>query len=245
MNLQQNWMSTVLWLARFEIRTFWLTIVITGGFMLLMGTLVATIVSLGALGPTGDISGADSILADIVILTLATLLATPYGSWGAVHEWQNPLERRLGLMRTMPIPVSTLIGGRMVFMLSTLILTVPAFFVPIYLLGEIRLSFGAFLVFVLFWIGYALISSGMTLYIDVVRGSRFFLVSSFFSAGALIGLVILVSFGLGFRIVYEIGELAVNHGLILGLGALIVGALGFALAGWLTARDLPGREIPV
>jgi hypothetical protein len=244
-NQQQHGMNAVLRLARSDIKTFRTTFAITGGFMLLMGTLVATIVSLGAIGPSSDIEGGNSILADLVMLMLAGLLATPHLTWGALSEWRNPLERRLALVRAMPIPVSTIVGSRMVFMLSALVITVPAFFAPIYLLGNVRLSFGAFVAFVAFWVGYALGSAGLTMYVDMVRGSRFFFLSSFGTAGALLAVVVLVSFILGFRIVYEIAELAISHGLVLGLGSLIVGALAFILTGRLTTRHLPGREIPV
>jgi hypothetical protein len=213
--------------------------------MLVMGMVTATIVEVGALGPETNSNRTDSFLVDFVLLLWTTLLATTYTSWGSTAEWRNPAERRLGMMRMLPVPVSTLIRSRMALHLVSLAILVPAFFGPIYLIGDIQLNLGAYAAFVAFWAGYALVWGGLTLYLDVVRGSRFVFLSSFISAPILIGLIVLVSFVLEVQVVETVGQLSRDYGLVTGLAALSAGVAAFVLAGHLTARDLPDREIAV
>jgi hypothetical protein len=241
---RQGRFKDILRLARQEFVWLRLSYLITGGFMLVIGVFSASIIESGALGPEAE-TAPDAFVADFVLLLFATLLATTYTSWGSLAEWRNPAERRLAMMRTLPIPVSMVIRARILLLLLALVINVTAYFGAIYLLGDIRLNLGAYLAFVAVWIGYALVWGGVTMYLDVVRGSKYFLQSSFVSGTVTIAIVILVSLILGFQVVYTVGQAAVDHSLLTAAIALIVGVVAVIVTERLTVRDLPGREIPV
>jgi hypothetical protein len=184
-----------------------------------------------------------SFLADFVILLLTTLPATTYTFWGLISEWQNPAERRLAMMRTLPIPASTLLRCRLMLLVISLAVNVPVFFGAIYLVADVQLGPGAYLAFIAVWVGYALLWGGLTMYLDVVRGSRYLFMSTFVSGTLLIGLIVFVSAILGFQVVYQVGQLSSDHGLLTGLSALVAGVVTFLLAGRLSQRKLQRREI--
>jgi hypothetical protein len=242
---QQSGMGAILWLARREISRLRVPYVLTVAFMLVAGVGAGSIVQAGAVGPANDFGARGAILADIIILLMATLLVSNYACWGSYSEWMTSSERKLAFMRALPIPVSTLVGSRMVAMLFALPFTVPAFFAPIYLMNDFRMGVSTYLAFILFWIGYAFFWAGVNLYLDVVLGSRpFFWISSVLAA-AMLGFIVLIGGGLGIRFVYEVERLVSNYGLLAVPAALIAGVAFFIAAGRLTVTGLQGREIPV
>jgi hypothetical protein len=243
-NQQQFGSSAIRWLVRCELPSLLVPYLITGGFMLVIGVLSAATVETGALGPEAEY-GANSFFADFVLLLFATLLATTYISWGSLAEWRNPAERRLAMMRTLPIPISTVVRARILFLLLALVINGTAYFGVIYALGDIRLSPGAYLAFVSVWIGYALIWGGVTMYLDTVRGSKYILLSSFVSSTIAIGVIVVISLILGFQVVYTVGQLASDHSLLTAVSALVVGIAALIVTERLTVQDLPHREIPV
>jgi hypothetical protein len=244
-NQQRTGTSDVLWIVRSELSHLWISYALTGGMLMIMGVLVATIVETGALGPEASLAGEASFLTDFIMLLVTTLLATTYTSWGSTSEWRNPAERRLAMMRMLPIPVSTLIRSRLSLLLLALAVNVPAFFGAMYLIADVRLSLMAYVAFIAVWVGYALAWSGLTVYLDVVRGSRYLFISTFFTGAATMFLIVLISAILGIQIVRGIAELSSAHGIIIGPAALLFGAAVFAIAGRMTSRDLPRREISV
>lgn len=241
---QRSAMSPAIWLARKEIVRLRYSYLMTGAFMLVAGAFVAPTVEAGVLGPAAADSPRDAIFGDFVILLLTTLLATNYAFWGSVSEWSNPSERKLAFMRALPIPVSTLVGSRMISMVAALPITIPAFFLSIYLLADVQMGVGDYIAFSVFWVGYALLWAGFNLYVEIVSGSRFYFWISFVSVALMVGLIALIDFGLDIRIGLNVVTLIDSYGFLAALASLVVGFLALMLAGRMAARGLQGREIP-
>jgi hypothetical protein len=236
----------VLWLARREIVRLRFSYLLTGFMLLIMGGLTASTIEAGALGSYAVVDRWETaFFADIAMLLMTSLLATNLTLWGSFADWSNPSERKLAFFRELPIPVRTLIASRMLSMAASLIIAVPALFVPLHLFVDHQLGFGAYLWFILFWVGYGLLWAGINLYMEFVKGGRFAFAMSGIAVMLIILLVGLLGAGLDVYIVASVGDLAQSYGPLIAFVSIVIGAMFFVLFARIAERGLQMREIPV
>lgn len=95
-------------------------------------------------------------------------MSKPYLSYRAAKE--NPYTKRLALLRSLPIPVSVLSLSRTIFMIMTLMTMSVAYYLAITVAlpnGFFEtVSITEYLLFILFWFGYALALAGMNPFME-------------------------------------------------------------------------------
>jgi MFS family permease len=233
---------SVLRLAGYEIRRTWIAYLATGLGMFVLGGLVAP--TLEVIGQVDDRARKDVFQADFLMLILATLLATNFMARDYFASWKDPFTRRLTFLRSLPIPVRVLVSGRMVAMCFTLLFTVPAFFLPIYFFGDHDLSGAAFVSFALIWIGYALMWSGINLYLELTTHGLIYSIICFVLVGVILGASAAMIWVFDYQVSVRVADLARDHGLFAAAVALVSGVLVFGLLALATERRVQRRELP-
>lgn len=226
------------WLAGREVRRTWLSYPVSGLAMVLLGLLASAAVY----GVRFE-EWYNATLPDYLFLFSAAVLAMNWVSRDYFSSWLDSFSMRLLFMRELPISPGTLVMSRMMAMSLALVFTVPAFFLPIYLLSDLDQLGRGYLWFVLIWIGYSLLGAGGHLYLELgVHGRTYNLI---YFALAFVGLALLafLEWAVGLRVVERAAGLAQDHGPLAAIVSLVIGATGFALLGRAAVRRIERRDL--
>jgi len=188
----------------------------------------------------------NSLLVDLWFLGLtpAFMINFAFNRDYSARFTRDNMSRRLGFMRSLPIPVRDLVASRALSSLLSLALSGTTSFVVLYLLSDLgggRLPVEVYLPFAAIWVTYALIMGGFYLY-DWLGFSKKMDIPYTLAVMAILLLVPAVcNFALGVGLVQSSLGLAREYGLLTG-AIPIFGAAVFAL--WMlgAARRLKRRE---
>ncbi|MGO4886600.1 hypothetical protein ACJ2A9_02490 [Anaerobacillus sp. MEB173] len=162
------------WLAKKELKAQWIAISLT-----LLATIFIAIFSSILLDQSvrklfGDeMMFYNHTLLDIIFLVLtpsfaAIFMSRPYLNFQTVKD--DPFSKRMALLRSLPIPIPTLSLSRILLMVGTLLMMSFAFYltITIVLPGHFfeLLTPVEYLIFILFWFGYALAIGGINPFIE-------------------------------------------------------------------------------
>jgi len=237
------------WLAGREIRRTWLSYPATGLVMVLLGLLASATVY-GFLDFEGSGRGVERFeewygptFSDYIFLFSAAVLAVNYVSRDYLSSWSDSFSNRLLFMRGLPISPGTLVTSRMMAMSLALVFTVPAFFLPVYLLSSLDQLGWGYLWFTLIWIGYSLLGAGGHLYLELGIHGRTYNWIYFALVFAVLALSAFLEWAVDLRLVERIAGLAQDHGPLAAVLSLVIGAAGFALLGRAAVRRIERREL--
>ncbi|MFC4099200.1 hypothetical protein [Paenibacillus xanthanilyticus] len=145
-------------LFRHEMRRSWVGVLITIGFFTYIGFVLTMVL--------GDLFEGRGAGEELIVFPADFLMLTLLPNMGFVmnrtlfHYWKtNSFTRKIAYWRTMPIGFQSIVLSRMLQLVVMLSLVGVYFFGLEYaLVAELReaLSFGQYLIFALFWMGYAL-----------------------------------------------------------------------------------------
>ncbi|WP_096200199.1 hypothetical protein [Bacillus sp. FJAT-45350] len=222
------------WLAKKELKSQWgaiaLTLVVTIFFALLSATLLDQ--SVRKLFGT-ETTFYNHTLLDIIFLVLtpsfaAVYMSRPYLNIQTIKD--DPFSKRMALFRSLPIPVTTLSLSRTLLMVVTLIIMSFAFYLTITIslpsnFFELMTTV-EYLIFILFWLGYALAIGGINPFIEYgTNGKVLHLVPWVFIVVFLITIFIFYNL-VGQGIVETVLVLIKSHGWPLAAISLFVGVCG-------------------
>ena len=238
------------WLGWQEIERSWLSYPVTALAMLVTGWFVAVFVD-GVLVVEGFGEGGrtfedsfNAFFADLLFLNFGALLAVNWTSREYFRVFsEDAFSERLAFVRGLPISTTTLVLGRLISMCFSLLLNVPAFFVPMYLVSNLGGLGWDFLWFVITWAAYSLMGAGLWLMAELTIRGRSYVWLSFAWTLLLIPAVILLEWVVDLRAVTRIAGLVEAYGPLPALVALPFGTAVLAVLTVSTAHRVERRDL--
>lgn len=241
-----------LWLAGREMRRTWISYFATGLFVLFFGLLgsvnVENLFEVEGAGGQREayVATINSYIVDVYFLAVIPLTAGNFLSRTYLGSWRDSFSKRLSLLRALPILPEEMVIGRVLNMLPSLILTGPAFFLPVYLLSQglrEQLDPVQYLWFAAVWIGYALLVAGLYMYLEMSVSGKTYNLLMLPAIPFFFALPALTTWGLDLRIVAGTVGLVQSYGPISAVLALLIGGVGLLL--WVIAatRRLKKRDL--
>jgi hypothetical protein len=221
------------WLARREMRQSWWGYPASAAYMAGMGALLA---------PQSE-DGLGTVALEVPFLVLMLILTQAFFSWEYM-SWENDrMSARLAFLRLLPIPLEVIVGSRMIRLISAAIFNVPAFFLPLWFLGEWERGPGSYVGFVLFWTGISTLATGYALCMEMAKSLRRYVLTNIGIMAVLIPLVIYLGLAHDIWAVRWSADIAADHPVLLGVGGLIVGVIGYLALGVVARNLLARREL--
>ncbi|ARK30419.1 hypothetical protein [Halalkalibacter krulwichiae] len=224
------WMQTW-WLVKKEMINKAGSIFLTALFVMLVGVITATMLGQFIEGQRSNQFLLDLIFIGITPSFAALVMSGPYLTFQTIKT--DPFTKVMGFYRSLAIPFRVLVLSRTVFMLFTLVAMSAVYYLTIFL--RLQVSFIAlfevsnYLMFALFWFGYALALGGINSFIEYGTSGKMLYIFSFVMTISVVAFVLLFSltFHVGFvelsiRLLEQYQWYAVCLSLVLG-------CLGFTL----------------
>jgi hypothetical protein len=231
-NVAGQWRD-IRWLARREMLLSWWGYPASAAYMVGLGALIA---------PRSE-DGAGSVALELPFLILMLILTQAFFSWEYM-SWENDrMSARLAFLRLLPIPLEVIVGSRMIRLISAAVLNVPAFFLPLWFLGDWEIGPGSYVGFVLFWTGMSTLATGYALCMEMARSLRRYVLTNFGIMAVLIPLVVYLGLAHDVWAVRWSVDIAADHPVLLSLGGLIVGVTGYLALGMVARNLLARREL--
>lgn len=242
--------SQARWLAWQEVKRAWLSYPVTALATLLIGVLAA-----GAVDGILVVEGAEEdgrrferlynvFFADFIFLVFCSLLAVNWMSRDYFRVFsEDAFSERVVFVRGLPVSTVALVAGRVISMGPSLLLNALAFFVPVYLISDLRGLGWGFAWFVAAWLGYALFGAGLLLLAELGLAGRTYVGLSFASVPALMVAIALLEWAVDLMAVGRVVGLVQAHGPLPTLVSVSVGAAGLVLLAGATVRRVRRREM--
>jgi len=245
--------AEALWLARVEMKWAWPSYVLSVLVVLFLGLAAAVSLSLvvsefEAMALRGhrseELYGA--FFSDYLFLLVCAVLGAKTLLGYYTRNWRGTFSSRLVLLRSLPISAGILVGSRMISMLFALLVGAFAFFVPVYILSDLRteLGIGAYLLFCAVWVGYGLLGSGISLFFEFGVSVRAYTLISYCFALPLMIVVVLLELTEYTGLVVRVARMAQSsHGVLLAGLSILFGGAAFLLLSSATIRRLQRRDL--
>ncbi|WP_188542233.1 hypothetical protein [Paenibacillus segetis] len=186
-------------------------------------------------------------LSDFLMLLLVPLTGFFFSRRSFNYIKEDSYTRMLKYYRTLPIPITAIMKGRIIQLFMALIfngvLFYPLFF---WFSSNLRaeMNIGQFIVFILTWTGYALLINGVFIYFELLKKGRTYLWLTI-SIIVLVVVITVISHFLGTSLVMLLVDYSSHFSFLSPLmwGALVVGGLGFFLLIKITKRKLIVRDL--
>lgn len=222
------------WLAKKEWKYQSLAFVITLVAVVFLGGISSLLLE----GSVSNVYGwgsqpSSTFLVDFIFIGLAPAFASvfmsqPYMSYHTIKD--DPLTKRMALLRALPIPVSVIALSRTIFMLVTLVVMSVAFHSTItLLLPDVFfewISRNEYMMFILVWFGFALALGGMNPLIEYGTSGKFLHIFPFVYMSFFIGVTIFIYLVFDQGMVETVLYLVRDLGGILVLISLLIGGVG-------------------
>lgn len=143
-------MSNAIWLARRQILDQWPAFLVTAVYFAFMGAVLAA-----------DESYAREFANPMLMLILIQpALSSRYLM---TLKRDNDVVRHQVFLRSLPLSLRTTVIARLFAMLAAGVINVPLYFSMFWIFGDLGLSVPQFIGWVTFWVGIALVGSGLSL----------------------------------------------------------------------------------
>lgn len=232
--------SEALWLAKKDVRRAWLSYPASGLFVFFFGLFIVPSIN-DLSGPGGAF---DAFFADYFFLTIGSVLAVNFMSGDYFRVFQDDVfSHRVIFLRSLPVPVQSLVVSRVMSMLFALPFTVPAFYLPAFFLTDLWEMGFSYVWFVGIWLGWSLLYAGITLLCELGSSGRFYVWFSIAFIGVLIPALIFLEWSVSLRLVGRTVELAQGYGPLPAAASLVVGATAFILMARATVLRIERRDL--
>ena len=236
------------WLARKEMRRGWVSYPLSGVIMLFLGFMVLPSMS-GLFKLEGFGAGVQRVedvynafFSDCLYLVICAFLAVNAVSGIRTPGRRDTFSARLLLLGGVPVPAGSLVGGRALSLLFALVLNVPAFFLPTFLLSDLGELGTSYVWFVGTWIGYGLLFSGLGLLMGLSASDGASVPISIGVGAAIVATLALLEWSVGLDLVVRTAQLAQGYGPLPALLSILVGAAAFVLLAWLSVHRIHDRD---
>ncbi len=238
--------SNVRWISSIELRQTWPSYLISALLTPLIGLLAMTLFWSG-LESVSNVDGVPAeFLSDFFFLLVLVNLSINWTSLRWFYVYRDPFTSWLTFLKTLPVSTRELVLGRLAIMLATTAVTAPLFFLPTYALFpalRAEISPTQYLWFALLWVGYALFSGGVLLYLEMGVGGRATFIILIAWSTLLVSTAVLAAV-LGVSLTVGSLGLVRDHGPLVVIPAFAVGGGGLFLWCRLLERRLKAREFP-
>ena len=228
-------------LAREEFSRKRLSYVVGGVFVFFFG-LLAIESFLTALVNISEIDQSGDFVADLLFLAIISVLSVNAFSRSYMYIHRNPFHGWLLFQRSLPVSHKEIVLARSLVMLPATVVMTAIFFGPSLILVSVfydQFNAGQFLWFVLIWFGYALLSGGLNLFLELGLNGKVVAAMQFVWMVLLVGIVWL----LDGELVLTTFEWAGSYGPLPAGLSLLAGGLLFALLAKATERRVGNREL--
>lgn len=234
------------WLAVEGLRRTRASILVCALFTLLFGGFLALTLEVVYTNVARGEAPAD-FAASVFLIFLVPNLILNWSSRSYLNPGQDPFTKRLAFFRSLPIPVSELVRSRVVSMFFMLLILTPLFFLPAYLVpGSLRaaVAFPDYLIFVLFWLGYALLVAGIHIVEEMTFSGRTLFIGQLITIPVLFGILI-AFYVLNESLAYSVMNLVQSYGFLPAAISLLIGAAALVVGVRVTERRLARRDLSV
>lgn len=218
-----------------------LSYVATGIFAALFGLFMIVPFS-SAVIPLSENARSGGFVTDLFFLAIVSILSINVFSLSYMFIHRDPFHDWLLFQRSLPVSPKEIVLARSLVMLPATVVMSALFFAPLTILAwalDYKFDAGQYLWFVLVWLGYALFSGGINLYMELGLKGKFVFVLQLLWFGALFAIAWLLNGDL----VFTTFKLAGSYGPLPAGFSLLVGGLLFALLAKATERRIGKREM--
>lgn len=183
-------------------------------------------------------------LVDFFFLAIVSILSINVFSQSYFFIHRDPFNDWLVFLRSLPVSPREMVLARSLIMLPATVAMTTLFFAPIvgsaWILTD---NFDArrYFWFALAWLGYALATGGVNIYLELGVKGKIALAIQFAEFAAIVA----VAWLLGGDLVYATFTLAGEYGPLVGGIALAVGGVAFTILAKATERRVASREFDV
>lgn len=205
------------------------------------GLIVLPVFS-SAVIPLSESARSEGFVMDILFLMIIPLLSINFISNSYTFVYRNPFHDWLLFQRSLPVSQKEIVLARLLVMLPATVIMMALFFAPLAVLSwalDYQFDAGQYVWFVLIWLGYALFSGGINLYMELGLNGRLVFVLQLVWIGLLVAIVWL----LGGDLVFTTFELAGAYGQLPAGLSLLAGGLLFTLLAKATELRVGKREM--
>lgn len=242
--------AQVRWLAGQEIKHSWLSYPVTALVMLIFGYITASIAD-GFLVVEGSEEGGrifadkfNAFYADYFFLTFSAFLAVNWMSREYLRIFsEDAFSERLVFVRGLPISAATMVLGRMMSLSFSFPFNTPAFFIPVYLISNLKNLGWNFLWFVAVWFGFSLLGIGISLLAEFTISGRAYVWMTFIGVFLLIFVLIVLEFTVELRAVSRIAGLVESYGPLPAVVSILFGAVMLWIMAKMTIRRVERRDL--
>lgn len=228
-------------LAREEFSRKSLSYVATCVAAIFFGLLILPVFS-SAVVPLSEDARSGGFIIDLFFLLIIPVLSINFISRNYMFIHRDPFYGWLLFQRSLPVSPKEIVFARSLVMLPATVVMMALFFAPLIFLSWVidhKFGAGQYLWFVLFWLGYALFSGGINLYMELGLNGKLVFTLQFLW----LGLIVAVAWLLDGDLVFTTFKWAGSHGPLPAGVSLLAGGLLFALLAKATERRVGKREM--
>ncbi|CAN5893305.1 hypothetical protein BH23ACT11_BH23ACT11_26720 [soil metagenome] len=228
-------------LAREEFSRKSLSYVVSGILVALFGFFMIVPFS-SAVIPLSEDARSNGFVLDLLFLAIVSILSVNSLSRSYMFLHRDPFHGWLLFQRSLPVSPKQIVLARSFVMLSATVVMSALFFGPLFILSwalEYKFDAGQYLSFVLIWLGYALFSGGLNLFMELGLNGKIVAALQIFWMGLIVAIVWLLNGDL----VFTTFKLAGSHGPLPAGISLLAGGLLFALLAKATEHRVGNREM--
>lgn len=209
--------------------------------VIFFGLVVLPVFS-SAVIPVSESARSEGFIMDILFLMVISLLSINFISNSYTFVYRNPFHNWLLFQRSLPVSPKEVVLARSLVMLPATVVMTALFFTPLTILARVldyKFDAGQYLWFVVLWLGYALFSGGINLYMELGLNGKVIFALQFLWLGTLVA----VAWLLGGDLVFTTFELAGSYGPLAAGVSLLAGGLLFFLLAKVAEHRVGKREM--
>lgn len=221
-----------------------LSYVVSGMFVALFGFFVILPFSSAVipLSENARSGGFATDLLDLFFLTIVSIFSVNSLSRSYMSLHRDPFHGWLLFQRSLPVSPKEIVLARSLVMLPATVVMSALFFGPLVILSRMldyQFDAGQYFWFVLIWLGYALFSGGLNLFMELGLNGKLVIVLQLLWLGLLVAIVWLMNG----KLVFTTFDWAGSYGPLPAGLSLLAGGLLFVLLAKATERRIGRREM--
>lgn len=174
----------------------------------------------------------------LMLILIQPSLSSRYMTW----KRDNDVVRHQVFLRSLPLPLRTTIVARLIAMLSAGLINVPIYFGMMWFLGDFGLTVPHFICWSIFWVGMALLGSGVSLVQEFWLNMRRWTALNATMVVALLLLIPIMIWIVGFRPFNDSVRAAASQPFLMAVIGLVLGLIGIVAGVTIAERLYRQRE---
>ncbi|GGD80361.1 hypothetical protein [Paenibacillus nasutitermitis] len=237
-----SWQGTLV-LIQYDMRRSWIGLILSFVFFSYVSLIILPVMP--NFLEADPATALDNWLVDFFYLSLIPCMGFLI-TQNNIKFWKtDPVKDRIAYLRTLPVPMNTIVISRMIQMLIFFLIIAICFFTSQYLISsdlQAMLSPYEFIAFALTWIGYGLAVSSTYVYFEMGVGGKAYPIACILYLLVYV-LVTLLLWLNNISVMKYTLDAARDHHLLLPVCMLIFGFLTIPAIGWLVKKRLDASNL--